>query len=199
MFQSFQTTVEEAFPGATKTEETENSSPKETPEDTHVYDYRGLRVRSGSTSSIERSKPVHQLVEEEGGQRPRSATTISQTTTEDVLTASRKPTSFKTNRYTTTGSRDYWKKKDEEHAEWDRRRRSSQEQQAHVAQLSPDQYTTKTMHPLLQPDGPEQQVSEEPPKQTEVFTRIDASKLHSALDNAMKLGTMEQELSLIHI
>ena len=74
--------------------------------DTHVYDYRGLRVRSGSTSSIERSKPVHQLVEEEGGQRPRSATTISQTTTEDVLTASRKPTSFKTNRYTTTGSRD---------------------------------------------------------------------------------------------
>ena len=74
--------------------------------DTYVYDYRGLRVRSGSTSSIEQSKPVHQLVEEEGGQRPRSATTVSQTSTEDVLTASRKPTSFKTNQYTTTGSRD---------------------------------------------------------------------------------------------
>ena len=74
--------------------------------DTYVYDYRGLRVRSGSTSSIERSKPVQQLLAEEGAQRPRSATTVSQTTTEDVLTASRKPTSFKTNRYTTTGSRD---------------------------------------------------------------------------------------------
>ena len=74
--------------------------------DTYVYDYHGLRVRSGSTSSIERSKPVQQLVVEEGGQRPRSASTVSQTTTEDVLTASRKPTSFKTNRYTTTGSRD---------------------------------------------------------------------------------------------
>ena len=42
-------------------------------------------------------------------------------------------------------------------------------------------------------DGPE--VSEEPPKQTEVFTRIDVSKLHSALD-AMKLGTMEVCLSV---
>ena len=37
-------------------------------------------------------------------------------------------------------------------------------------------------------DGPE--VGEEPPKQSEVFTRIDASKLHGALDNAMKLGTV---------
>ena len=34
-------------------------------------------------------------------------------------------------------------------------------------------------------------MSEERTKQTEVFTRIDVSKLHSALDNAMKLGTME--------
>ena len=38
-------------------------------------------------------------------------------------------------------------------------------------------------------DGPA--VSEEPPKQSEVFTRIDASKLHGGLDNAMKLGSME--------
>ena len=38
-------------------------------------------------------------------------------------------------------------------------------------------------------DGPE--VSEEPPKQSEVFTMIEASKLHGALDNAMKLGSME--------
>ena len=38
-------------------------------------------------------------------------------------------------------------------------------------------------------DGPA--VSEEPPKQSEVFTRIDASKLHGALDDAMKLETME--------
>ena len=34
--------------------------------DTYVYDYRGLRVRSSFTSSIERSKPVQQLVMEEG-------------------------------------------------------------------------------------------------------------------------------------
>ena len=50
-----------------------------------MYDYRGLHVRSGSTSSIERSKLVQQLVEEEGGQKPRSATTVSQTTTEYVI------------------------------------------------------------------------------------------------------------------
>ena len=53
--------------------------------DTYVYDYRGLHVRSGSTSSIERSKPVQQLVEEEGGQKPRSASTVSQTTTKTSL------------------------------------------------------------------------------------------------------------------
>ena len=53
--------------------------------DTYVYDYRGLRVCSGSTSSIEQSKPVQRLVEEEGGQKPRSATTVSQTATEDVI------------------------------------------------------------------------------------------------------------------
>ena len=53
--------------------------------DTYVYDYRGLRVHSGSTSSIERSKPVQRLVEEEGGQKPRSASTVSQTTAEDVI------------------------------------------------------------------------------------------------------------------
>ena len=40
-------------------------------------------------------------------------------------------------------------------------------------------------------DGPEQQVSEEPANQAELFTRIDPTKLHGALDNAMKLGTME--------
>ena len=40
-------------------------------------------------------------------------------------------------------------------------------------------------------DGPEQQGSEEPVNQAELFTRIDPSKLHGALDNAMKLGTME--------
>ena len=53
--------------------------------DTYVYDYHGLCVRSGSTSSIERSKPVQQLVEEEGGQKPWSATTVSQTTMKDVI------------------------------------------------------------------------------------------------------------------
>ena len=37
--------------------------------DTYVYDYRGLRVRNGSTSSIERSKPVQQLLAEEDSQR----------------------------------------------------------------------------------------------------------------------------------
>ena len=34
-------------------------------------------------------------------------------------------------------------------------------------------------------------MSEEPVNQTELFTRIDPTKLHGALDNAMKLGTME--------
>ena len=36
--------------------------------DTYVYDYRGLRVRSGSTSG-EQSKPVQQLLAEEDTQR----------------------------------------------------------------------------------------------------------------------------------
>ena len=45
--------------------------------DTYVYDYRGLRVRSGSTSSIERSKPVQQLLVEEGAQRKPEATESS--------------------------------------------------------------------------------------------------------------------------
>jgi len=42
-------------------------------------------------------------------------------------------------------------------------------------------------------DSPQHQQEDKAAKQSELFTRIDPIKLHGALDNAVKLGTLEQE------
>jgi hypothetical protein len=122
-------------------------------------------------------------------------------TKDDVIDAVKKPTAYKSDKFTTEPSRNYWSAIDQEFAEEQKRKREEESQQEEIEarghlrdnsssseQTSP-QHRMAHMHPLLT-EG----LEDSPTSKTgEVFQRIDADKLHGALENAKTLGTMEQE------
>lgn len=174
------------------------------------YDHRGLRVRSSSFSKVESTS-----AEVKSEPRPRTKLPADPTmTTEDVMHALKRSTSFKSNRRGVNEragkSRDYWKKVETAAQEKERRRSSESRPRSYseLPQRSPDNYTTKMMHPLLRdaedsvptpnPQPSTTQASSVEPATSEpdpqdVFTRIDASKLHGAMENAVVMGTLEKE------